>query len=171
MNNSLTTNEQLSKVFAMYLGCEFKYDENEESNILESIAISGLVGDENRDESGEGWYGAQDCKLLLTPLSAITDEDAIEVAKIYYGDDYKKKGVGIDLIDHFRSGYQGDIIRVNLIQQYLIQKGYAVPLFIEVGHPDNGKTAIELGLAISSEELPNDKPSVATKMPNDTNPD
>lgn len=35
-----------------------------------------------------------------------------------------------------------------LAYQFLIQRGYAVPLFIAPGHPLNGKTAIELGLAI-----------------------
>jgi hypothetical protein len=35
-----------------------------------------------------------------------------------------------------------------LIWQQLIHWGYAVPLQIEPGHPANGKTAIELGIAI-----------------------
>src|SRR6476660_685633 len=75
--------EEIAMVFAMYLGAEIKYAEHEETSTLESVSVSGLLGDENRDESGEGWYDTADCKLLLTPLSEITDEDAIEVAKLH----------------------------------------------------------------------------------------
>lgn len=64
MNMELT-NEQIARVFAMYLGCYFI--------------------DEGWKESRKCLYPHEmphSCKLLLKPLSAITDEDAIEVAKI-----------------------------------------------------------------------------------------
>jgi hypothetical protein len=128
-----------------------------------------------------------DMKLALTPLSSISDEHAIEVARLAMWCpeliDFKEndliKDVNIEEnIDHqsthvilkvshfFHEGYvtikfDGIIFltdenmekqeytpALNLIYNYLKQKGYAVPLFIEMGHPHNGKTAIELDIAI-----------------------
>jgi hypothetical protein len=55
---------------------------------------------------------------------------------------------------HFRlfdeAGEENPITALGFIYQYLIQQGYAVPLFYGVGHPMNGKTAIELGLALDA---------------------
>lgn len=155
------TNEQIARVFAMYLGCEFKYEENEETSILESVDTSGLIGDENRDDSGEGWYGLDDCKLLLTPLSGISDEDAIAIANVRgkrggswacnMAKDEDERQYNIQRGKKRLQGlweYETSFDASYYIIQYLIQKGYAVPLFIEVGHPDNGKDAIQLGIAI-----------------------
>jgi hypothetical protein len=58
----------------LYLGCEMMYEG--EISTLESVSSSGLVGDENRDESGEGWYDVSDIKPILRPLSDMTDEEA-----------------------------------------------------------------------------------------------
>jgi len=163
------TNEQVARVFAMYLGCEIRYGENEEASTLESIATSGLIGDENRDERGEGWYDQSDCKLLLTPLHAISDEDAIEVSKLFWrgsATNEERKYLGRMAVGFHFENYSWDyengfdtaknrkriseigFIAATRIYQYLIQKSYAVPLFFEPGHPDNGKDAIQLGLAI-----------------------
>lgn len=143
------TNEQIARIFAMYLGCELKYEDNSHTTTLESVSTSGLLGDENRDESGEGWYDASDCKLLLTPLSAISDEDAIEAAKIIRGEGNWHICVGIEIIGRmYKTSMDRATGRYIQLHQFLIQRGYAVPLFIEPNHPLNGKTAIKLGLAI-----------------------
>lgn len=105
------------------------------------------------DSVDDHWAVPTDCKLLLTPLSAITDEHAVEVAKIvgcidkecpesdfkYWGD-YIKARLIMKGVDDFYHSVK--------IFQYLISKGYAVPLFFGVDHQDNGKTAIECGIAI-----------------------
>lgn len=44
-----------------------------------------------------------------------------------------------------------DLHNSHLLTQFLIQRGYAVPLFIAPNHPANGKDAIELGIATSKE--------------------
>jgi hypothetical protein len=147
MNN--LTNEQIARVFAMYMPVQvciadeqFKQPINligiEESRVLkvrdEGIKLSFVVNIEHS-------------KLLLTPLSAISDEDAVEVAKMcqtYH--DLTDESVRLKAAAFGRRLTKATI--EYRTYQYLIQKGYAVPLFIEVGHPDNGKSAIELGIAI-----------------------
>jgi hypothetical protein len=113
----------------------------------------------------------QEC-FSLTPLSAISDEDAIELAfkgglakgyeifKVYSKapDTWvcvkTRRKYFDDELKFNEDGYKYEEVYVTFYDlkawqfQYLIQKGYAVPLFIEPNHPLNGKTAIELGLAI-----------------------
>lgn len=88
-------------------------------------------------------------RLALTPLSAISDEHAIEVGKLNIsGDGFNYLAIGKS-ITHWLEKYGKNRDVSFEIYQQLIQWGYAVPLFIESGHPDNGKTAIELGIAIA----------------------
>jgi hypothetical protein len=149
------THEQKTRVFALYLGLPCRvvdldgqtFFDKIESVIMDkagariSIYEFGDIDFTHIDEY------CQSLQLLLKPLSAITDEDAIEAGSLH--DRYLK----IDLnLNHFisliksrvrswaKSDYQ--------VFQYLIQQGYAVPLFIAPGHPDNGKDAIQLGIAI-----------------------
>jgi len=119
-----------------------------------------------------------DCNFLylnLRPLSTITDEDALQVAfkyglpegceafKVYSQSPTSWVSV------KYRRPYQEDELSLNedgykyfeeyitfsslrdWQSQYLIQQGYAVPLFIAPNHPLNGKDAIQLGLAIEKE--------------------
>lgn len=86
--------------------------------------------------------------LGLTPLSKISDEDAIEVAKI------ELRGEDLEYISPIQWGKESVQIRQRLrhlywdTYQYLISKSYDVPLFFAPNHWANGKTAIELGIAI-----------------------
>ncbi|MES2620205.1 MAG: hypothetical protein V4615_05065 [Bacteroidota bacterium] len=135
------TNEQIARVFGMYLGCEMVHGRFH--GHMEVIKGTGQF----RATCSDWWEDVSDnkYKLVLIPLSSITDEDAIEVAKIhgsysFDGRTFKVRGFK----DWLNSGGN---IRYNMYQ-YLIQQGYAVPLFIAPNHPANGKTAIELGLAI-----------------------
>lgn len=66
-----------------------------------------------------------DCKLILRTIEQMTSEE-----KEIYG----------QLFSDFNA---------TLLEQFLVSIGIAVRLFIAPNHPDNGKTAIELGLAIT----------------------
>lgn len=177
--NNLTT-EQIARVFAMYYGQRYISDPNGEEPQNFPVIGETLTCFE--------YYPNSKCGdvLLLRPLSSITDEDALEVAKIiaqrppHYGlhdADITRNGTVVDVVFLDKShevisiGLNGDNLlyvwesdgtrsileRVKgqpMAYQYLTQQGYAVPLFIAPGHPDNGKTAIELGLAIDASKVP-----------------
>ena len=153
------TNEQVTRVQWMYYGAEvlvtslkegFSWVGNKRVTInWNIIRIS---------ESGDVQF-----QLLLTPLHAISDEDAIEVANIgeikypLFGIDINERrrklikagwDLVLDICEGLSTHRQFSRLHANFIFQYLTQKSYAVPLFFEPGHPDNGKDAIELGLAI-----------------------
>jgi len=67
----------------LYLGCRIMYEG--EISTLESFASSGLVGDGNRDESGEGWYDISEIKPILRPLSSITEDEANHINHEIFG--------------------------------------------------------------------------------------
>lgn len=98
-------------------------------------------------------------KLLLTPLSDITDEHAIEVGKIIgYRFDKSRPGVYQRAVEDSRKIATNvySLVRgsesIISIYLYLISKGYAVPLWFGIDHWANGMTAIELKIAISYSE-------------------
>lgn len=90
-------------------------------------------------------------KLILIPLSAISDKHAILIAELA-GFIHFQLHNGKSFLKEFLSEkgliFNTNPYRVINIYNQLILLKYAVPLFIEAGHPDNGKTAIDLGLAI-----------------------
>lgn len=96
------------------------------------------------------WYSykpshTRDQVLLLMRLENIPDDNLVEVARVgkyLFDDDDEKDRQRI--IDCF---IKGDIFS---FESYflLIQKKYAVPLFFGKDHWANGKTAIELNIAI-----------------------
>lgn len=140
------SNQEVAKVFAMYLGCEILMEAEQNSSepnidTLQSVNISGAFwsSDQGNDE---GQY-FEFCKLLLTPLEKISDEDAIQVAKINTSNsDYWTVEDGRDTVIN-------DIAFVNYeIYQFLISRSYAVPIWLGIDHPANGKDAITLGIAI-----------------------
>ena len=161
------TEAQKLRVFAMYLGCPCEHEKDGDTK--QCPMYWQLL-------NGNPTY--QNMRLLLRPLSAISDEDAIEVAEIisfarvqrWY---VRRDGdvVAIDGTDKNEDMYGGTItifgghiawswynrdkqdgyeLNTHHAYEYLIQQGYSVPLFIAPGHPDNSKTAIDLGLAIDS---------------------
>lgn len=155
MNNTLT-NEEIARVFAMYLGCDFWLCDNLEGNpVIEkvtSVVISEI-------EKGD-WLGRDDRPgelLLLTPLELISDEDAAEVSEVFFPDgniyDYLHgMATGKAIVNSIKANRQTNTFyrhaRVHDGFEYLKLKGYAVPLFFGINHWANGKTAIELGIAI-----------------------
>lgn len=70
------------QIAAAYNGCEVMYQE--EMYILTGVSNfhDRIFLAENVDSVDESYHAPNDCQLILWPLSAITDEDAIEVYKI-----------------------------------------------------------------------------------------
>ena len=138
------TNEEKEKVFAMYWGLSYLVCYN-----LEGTAVIDPITAKSIDDIEPDIENKRDL-LLLTPLSAITDEHATEVGKMLcqYGnpvnahDDYYIKSAKAQLSDLFLFEMEWQLY------QYLISKGYDVPLWFGVDHWANGKTSIELGIAI-----------------------
>lgn len=175
MNQELTT-EQKARVFSIYFGHRSVYEIYNGSTFNYSGGVDG--GLIERVSLGANGY-----ILRLRPLSTITDEDAVEIAKMFYkkypgpGEYlYNKRreqvlsrgynGVNVRFDDNYRmtlfldtgqailkneAGSDLDVSHYQAsIFQFLIQQGYAIPLFYGVGHSLNGKNAIEIGLAIDS---------------------
>jgi hypothetical protein len=66
----MLTNEEKAKVFGLYIGCSYRY--YNKTAVIDGLVISDI---EDNDHAGNP-------QLILTDLSDITDEDAIEVARI-----------------------------------------------------------------------------------------
>lgn len=95
------TNEFLRGMFAAYMGCEVI--NTDEGNHFKMIGISGYFISVYEppypfceSEGDEYEWMFSECKPILTPLSEITDEDAIEVAKIMLSKDNNWKPVRIE---------------------------------------------------------------------------
>ncbi len=155
MENKLT-NEERTRIFAMYIGSEFMYEGNEPDELY-GVMKDDVAYGSDADESGEGIYSISDCKLLLTPLAKISDEHARALSECCFPDgnqhDYLHGApTGKAIVATIKSGRQTNtfypMARMYDCFQYLIQQGYAVPLFFGLNHWANGKTAIELGIAI-----------------------
>lgn len=153
------SNGEIVKVLMMYFGslCEYGYEGNR--------YIGKLIGYDYRygfmlsNESVGAPYRFVRYELispLLTHLSSISDEDAIQVCKMFY----PHKNYGIVQSSNLGKIIAKDFIiqkeTLNLqaylsLQQYLIQQGYAVPLFFGIDHWANGKSALDLGIAITKQ--------------------
>ncbi len=86
MNN--LTNEERARIFAMYYGAEVQ------TGFKETYVVNGNI----ISDIASVWPMHNDAKLLLNPLPKITDEHAIEVAKIWKPD-YEWKVIGKDQFD------------------------------------------------------------------------
>lgn len=136
MNKTEISKETKAKVFAQYLGQITTY---QNFCLDPSVLHDVLIG--------------RDIKLLLTPLSKITDEDAIEVVKIMdpnAKDIYLSNGT-----IHWEYEFVGEMfesaIEIGSIPlatpfascQYLQSRGYDLP-----NYHLNGQTLIEANLAL-----------------------
>lgn len=141
-NSMELTKEEIAKVFAMYLGCKVKCSK---SGALADVYSPYACAD----------YGYW--QLLLTPLSEITDEHAVEVARAF-------NSISKNIDDKSASEYGKSVVEVCMqdVNTYchLISKGYDVPIWFGINHWANGKTAIELGIAISNQKKSNSREDV-----------
>jgi hypothetical protein len=154
------TNEEIARVFAMYLGSACLLEDGNISDKTTMISLSGqLMVDYNNIGSTE--HEINYCKLLIKPLSKITDPHYVKLCKIYYPNLDNTVEDGRELISilyETKSAFErNDCFDIIYIYQYLIQQGYAVPLFFGINHWANGKTAIELEIAVDKTTLQNEK--------------
>lgn len=145
MDNKLT-NQEIAKVFAMYIGCALYI---RPYGTIHKAKLSGVLPDKifaqaDGDKAPSFYYTEKcECKLLLKTSYSITDEDAIQVAK------FQGWIINEDNLKNVSWSLQNEFFEIDYTTyQYLISKGYAVPLWFGVDHWANGKTAIELGIAI-----------------------
>ncbi len=153
------TNEEKAKIFALYLGCRtkcigghFNPNMNSKNGNGKLIMSAAIIAD-----CEELTFQFGDFQLLLKGLQDITDEDAAELSEAFFPDgniyDYLHGApTGRAIVASIKNNRQTNTFyphaRIYDGFSFLISKGYAVPLFFGVGHPANGKTAVELGLAI-----------------------
>jgi hypothetical protein len=154
------TPAEIARVFGLYYDCQVtvtneRYINGEYTGLLKGLSYENpLVL--NTSFGSDGYENPNDCKLLLTSLERITDEDAVQVAQIYRanvrGTDNDRKELiraGREKAMRIQTSFLTSVERVSLpVYQYLISRGYAVPLWFGVDHWANGKTAIELGIAV-----------------------
>jgi hypothetical protein len=89
------TTEQKARFFGQHIGCKYQYINPDFPQMTPAIFTNcGLITDDGnyrvRNENGFNKQAFRDCKLILRPLSSITDEEAIECARIAYGWNIKK---------------------------------------------------------------------------------
>ncbi len=167
------SNEIKAKVFAGYLGQKIIYPMKKDGKYVYDPGFSPVVCFNPMQLNKMYQLHDTDVKLLLTPLSSITDEDAIEVCKIVKYYDYNKtdvryqrlaaylgKGICLFHFDNWRwdnnHEFDGAHTRKQIsephpyfilpISQYLQSKGYDLPHYLL-----GGKTLIESGLALSKQ--------------------
>lgn len=154
------SNEEIAKVYHLYANQLYLQCYNIEQRPVYEILTGSLIDDIEPD-----FENKRDL-LLLTPLSEITDEHAVGVAeivsdywdktllteKIFHGKRYAQRALFIPDGEAQEASLQLTIHGI-YIYQYLISHGYAVPLFFAPNHWANGKTPLDLGIAISKNEV------------------
>jgi hypothetical protein len=152
------SNEIIAKVISPYIGCmcltntresqgegkPFKFLKGKflEIDLGMMDSFIGLLLENETEPSNHENYSASDIKLILKPLSAITDSDAIEVQKILGLRMSKKSNQFKDICNAATPECAIEIY------QFLQNKGYDMPHYL-LGI----KTLKEVGLAIYEEEL------------------
>lgn len=143
MNQELTP-KQRARVFAQYWDCRVsEWHEGKEYPFCNPFVDADVM---DRVDSTHA-----NVKLELRPLSAITDEDATELCSVCVRGCIPSVAKGKRFAGNVSRGNNSRFdpeANFGAGSQFLIQRGYAVPLFIAPGHPCNGKDAIQLRLAI-----------------------
>lgn len=157
------TNFEIARVFAMYLGNVQRYRKG--VHVITDWGIGCFIEDEEQEYKmvvGKNSFQFIDRLLLLTPLAGITDEHAIEVAGFVFSETVslnEKIRIGKNFINYTYLGkalgpYDAQDINEFMSEQHieifqqLFLWGYAVPIYFGINHWANGKTAIELGIAV-----------------------
>lgn len=113
------SNEIKAKVFAQYLGQSIKSNGKKyELTVL----------DPNNRHKKELFFALDnEVQLILKPLSSISDEDAIEVAKIQRPQFKVTAELGRSLVEKSIKGYHTLTIRS---YQFLLSRGYDMPQYL-----------------------------------------
>lgn len=160
MESKQLTNEEKQTVFAMYHGQEVLCFPSDDvvSHWLPPAKLEWNV-------IGGTYYGVNNTILSLRNLIAITDKDLLVMCKILDPKaSIKEHREGIkrareerevaEIVQPFLNAKANiadntiSPVLINQVFEFLKLKSYALPLFFGVGHWANGKTAIELGIAI-----------------------
>ncbi|HTG55464.1 MAG TPA: hypothetical protein VL943_04305 [Niabella sp.] len=174
MNN--LTKEEKAKVFAMYAGipcvkhpCDiaaFTYlgqvsirfcEKNYYQGPLKPVLHGDWSGGTNPQYSDAGMCEWEDITLLLTPLSEITDGHLEQLCEILGCTPHLTYQMMTDLLTVLvndempieETGITLNMLSIFYLHQFLISRGYSVPLFFGIDHWANGKTPIELGIGIA----------------------
>jgi hypothetical protein len=132
------TNQEIRKVFALYYESEHKWIGYDEASII----INHNTGDISCSKFVTS-------KLLLTPLDQIPESNILCMALNRFGnyDSFGREYPIATLIKKMISVLKNSHF-VYQEYQYLIALGIAVPLWLGTDHWANGKTAIELVVAM-----------------------
>jgi hypothetical protein len=136
---SKVPSEIVEKLFFQYLGCDYVYCLSK----CDGIHIINQVEPYPDYEGFSPDYEKSKDLLIVKPLSSITDEEVIEVAKLCGVD---AEIVGVAYISGMIQSASKAISYVGF--QYLQSKGYDLPQYLL-----GGKTLYEAGLAIYESEL------------------
>ncbi len=157
MDNKLT-NEEKAKIYAMYLGCRVTvkpYDKEYHatlSGVFNDADILKVFAKTDGDSVPTHYHTEKHySKLLLKTLAAINDEDAIFLQRAVSKDTEPINDFTAKVYIKYIKNNHWYFINNAVCFQYLISKGYAVPLFFGVDNWANGKTAIDLGIAIKKQ--------------------
>ena len=78
----------IANIFGLHLGCRIKFKQSSSDNYTGigrlSAVKNGWVEISVEPDDTRLWYDCSDCKLLLKPLSKITDEDKAEFMEKFY---------------------------------------------------------------------------------------
>lgn len=172
------TREQKARIFARYWGCGCKSSKYSQIGGDMSGIDNCMAGLHVLIDNNEG-VPIDEAKLLLKPLSAITDEDLHSLCRIFglesdsikryagglisawkctkYGSPHNPDGAMVTIYSEgieWNNGLEIDGVEVHLNRcdaiDYLRQNGYAVKEFVALDHPCNGMTPIQMGIAIDS---------------------
>jgi hypothetical protein len=161
------TAAEIARIFMMYPGAEMILEKSGRIEKLAGTLLEGNVLELIYSIEKNGitylkepvYYEYFPFKLLLTPVEKITDDHAIEVARVAFGNFHATIENGRNYVHHciFKCGLPEEKVRELLlpawkhykIYQYLLLHRYALPIwFDDMDSPLNNKTPIELGIAI-----------------------
>ena len=153
---STLTQLQIFQIFSQYNGAQVAIRYNPDGNA--GMQVDSIVGVSMHGVQTSNGYLEEfkNVSLLLIPAKDIRNDHALIIADIL-GVRLNKDGQIEKIKWWIENKYRHtgfftflkiSPIVISFAFDQLKRWGYIVPLFIETGNPDNGKTAIELGLAI-----------------------
>lgn len=125
---------EIGKVFAMHLDGKVWVPLLNQSFLIAGIDLMNCTVNcaDSHDAVDDSWMMFEDVKLLLTPLHAISDEDAIEVAKMAF---YGKEGDSYDEVHTTnttcKAGRRINLLGHRLFSIWLTKHGVGVA-FVEI---------------------------------------